>query len=335
MRKNRKNMIMAVLVILLLANVFNASFVSWAAPETDSEQSRPARDWGSIMNLPSDQEIAEFNKTSVNRSPYLTGWLDIDSETRFLEYSIDFKADYIPGGTYFSCANMRMDLSALERKYDEVHMDSWLSFYAGIQMREPGGSGNSIMSFWDIYGKDKDGGDITIQAKLVYPENTKANVFNHEGNGVNYQKEYAWQEGCWYRMLLQCVCSEENGHTLVQQWICNLETGEWTKMCCYDTGVAGSCFKGHTAVFLENYLPKYAGDIRTIEYKNIRIRPLGSTEWVPISRVSMLKENYSGSFCFGADVEQFWMITTGLENRSILQSGERNTYQVPAADSIP
>ncbi len=332
MRINRKNLIGMMLVMILLAG---SSEVSLAASETDSVKPGPARDWGSIIEIPSDQEIAEFNKRSVDRSPYLSGWLGIDSETRFLEYSIDFKADHIPYGTYFSCANIRMDRSSLEQKYDDVHTDEWLSFYAGIQMRDPERGSSSIMSFWDIYCKDKDGEDLTIRAKLVYPENTKANVFTNEGDGVNYKSEYTWEQGCWYRMLLQCVRSEENDHTLVQQWICNLETGEWTKMCCYDTGIAGSCFMGDTAVFLENYMTQYAGDIRSVEFKNIRIRPLGSEEWVPVSQVSMIKENYPGSFCFGADNEQFWMISTGLENRSIVQSGERNTYQIPDVDAIP
>ena len=95
MRINRKNLIGMMLVMILLAG---SSEVSLAASETDSVKPSPARDWGFIIEIPSDQEIAEFNKRSVDRSPYLSGWLGIDSETRFLEYSIDFKADHIPYG---------------------------------------------------------------------------------------------------------------------------------------------------------------------------------------------------------------------------------------------
>lgn len=185
------------------------------------------------------------------------------------------------------------------------------------------------MSFWDIYCVDKLGEISKIQAKLVYPENEAANVFGHEGNGVNYFKDYKWEEECWYRMLLQCGQSEENGHTVVEQWICNLETGEWTKLCCYDTGLTDSCFVGDTAVFLENYLKEYAGDIRTVEFKNIRIHPKGADEWVPITQVTMSEGmGWPGSFSFGADNEKFWMITTGVENRALQQSEGEKTYKV-------
>lgn len=287
------------------------------------------REWSKIMDIPSEMAIAEFNKSSINRSPYLCGWLDIGEDVKFTEYLIDFKADYLAYGTYFCCASMRMDLSSLEQEYDEVYMDSWLSFYAGLQMWEQGKGSGSIMSFWDISCEDKDGEISVIRAELVFPENTEANVFGNEGTGVNYLNDYEWKEGCWYRMLLQCSQSEENGHTLVEQWICDLETGEWTKMCCYDTGLTDSCFIGKPAVFLENYLSEYAGNVRTVEFKNIRIHPKDLNQWVPIKQVTMT-ENFDnpGSYCFGADEEQFWMITTGLEKRSIQESGKENTYRV-------
>lgn len=324
------SIIILALVVLILADMGESVL---AAPETESENPDSMRDWGGIIEIPSNQEIAEFNKNSVNRSPYLVGWLDIGASMKYVGYSIDFKADYIPYGTYFCCANMWMDLTSLKQEYEEVSIASKPSFYAGIQMWDSGKGSGSIMSFWDIYCKDKWGELTTIHAKLVYPEDKKENVFTHEGNGVNYQNEYAWDPGCWYRMLLQCVRSETDNHTLVEQWICNLETGEWTKICCYDTGVSGSCFVGRAAVFLENYLVQYAGDIRTIEYKNIRIHPVDVEAWVPISRVSMSHQSYSGSFCYGVDNEQFWMISTGVENRSGLQSRESHTYQVTSCQS--
>lgn len=301
--------------------------------EEDNEDFIPSRDWGSIMDFPSEQEITEFNKTSASRSPYLCGWLSLGEETKFTEYSVDFRADYIPYGTYLSCANMRMDLSSLEQEYDEVYMDSWLSFYAGLQMREPEKGSASIMSFWDVYCKDKAGEISTVRAKLVYPENRAENAFGHEGNGVNYINDFAWERGHWYRMLLRCGKSEENGHTLVEQLVCDLETGKWTKICCYDTGLSDSCFVGDAAVFLENYLTEYAGDIRTAEYKNFRIRLKDTGQWIPMKQITMSDSfDYSGSFCFGADDEQFWMITTGLEKRAILQCGKTGTYMVTSCE---
>lgn len=330
----------AVISAKLQSSTYKCKVTVMLVNEKEEEEERPensedviaSRNWASIMDFPSEQEITDFNKTSVNRSPYLSGWLDIGKETKFIEYSIDFKADYIPYGTYLNCANMKMDLSSLEQEYDEVYMDYWLSFYAGLQMWEPAKGSGSIMSFWDIYCKDKAGEISTIRAKLVYPENREANVFGHEGNGVNYMDDYAWERGHWYRMLLRCCKSEENGHTLVEQLICNLETGKWTKMCCYDTGLTDSCFVGDTAIFLENYLTEYAGDIRTAEYKNIRIRLKDTGQWIPIKQVTINDNDYPGSFCFGADDEQFWMITTGLQNRAIQQCGKKGTFKVTACE---
>ncbi len=299
----------------------------------DSEDVIPSRNWADIMDFPSEQEITEFNKTSANRSPYLSGLLDIGKETEFVEYSIDFKADYIPYGTYLNCANVIMDLSSLEQEYDEVYLDYWPSFYAGLQMWEPGKGSGSIMSFWDIYCKDKAGKISTVRAKLVYPENREANVFGHEGNGVNFMNDYAWERGHWYRMLLRCCKSEENGHTLVEQLVCDLETGKWTKMCGYDTGLTDSCFIGNVAIFLEDYLEQYAGDIRTAEYKNIRVRLKDTGKWIPITQVIMSDSyDYPGSFCFGADHEQFWMITTGLEKCAVQQCEKNGTFKVTSCE---
>lgn len=301
----------------------------------NSSDSSVMREWSSLLNFPSDQEIAEFNETADSRSPYLTGWLDIKPEVKFTEYSIDFKADYLPYGTYLNCANMKMDLSSLEQEYEEVYMDSWLSCYAGFQMRKPEEGSSSIMSFWDIYCKDKEGETTKIRAKLVYPENDTENPFDNEGNGVNYIKDSTWEAGRWYRMLLKCSESEENGHMLVEQSMCNLETGEWTKICCYDVGITDSCFVGSTAIFLENYLTEYAGDIRTAEYKNIQIRLKDTEQWVPISRLTISADRGQGSYCYGADDEQFWMITTGVENCFIQQPEEKKEYQVISDQNDP
>jgi len=287
-----------------------------------------SRDWSSVMSFPTEQEIKDFNETSAERSPYLAAWIGIDSNMRYSEYSIDFKADYLPNGTYFCCANAWMDLSSLSQQYPEVNPQLDPSFYGGLQMRKPEEGSGSILSFWDIPCRDASGETTVIHAKLVYPEGETENTFDHEGNGVNYLPSYPWEEGCWYRMLFQCSRSEENGHTLLEQWVCNLETEEWTKLAAYDTGLTDSCFVGSMAVFLENYLIQHSGDIRTAEFKNIRIHPVGQDEWLSVRKVTMKKDYYAGSYCYGADDECFWMITTGLENRSLQQCGQSTAYTV-------
>ena len=117
-------------------------------------------------------------------------------------------------------------------------------------------------------------------------------------------------------MLLQCGRSKETGNTTVEQWVCDLESGSWTKLCIYDLGFAGSCFKGDVAFFLENYISSLAGEIRSMEIKNPRICLKSTGEWVNIDSAHMSsqggKPKYEGSYAFGAEDECFWMITSGV-----------------------
>ena len=63
------------------------------------------RDWNEILRSPSLYEINRYNNTSDARSPYIAAWLDTDTEENFTQFSIDFKADYIPTATYCSLCN--------------------------------------------------------------------------------------------------------------------------------------------------------------------------------------------------------------------------------------
>ena len=69
------------------------------------------------MKLPSKEEIAAYNKTSNNRSPYISVWMDTSRVGKFCEIAVDFKADYLPSGTYCSLANFYMDYPSLNAKY--------------------------------------------------------------------------------------------------------------------------------------------------------------------------------------------------------------------------
>ena len=117
-------------------------------------------------------------------------------------------------------------------------------------------------------------------------------------------------------MLLQCGKSPETGNTTVEQWVCDLTSGRWTKLCVYDLGFAGSCFKGDVAFFLENYISSLAGEVRSMEIRNPRICLASNGQWVNISSAHMSsqggKPKYEGSYAFGAEGDRFWMITSGV-----------------------
>lgn len=279
------------------------------------EPGTPSDFWNDVFPMPSASEIAAYTNPTNSRGPYIAGWLDIDRTDRFVEYAIDFKADYLPEGTYCCVAQWRMDLSSLEKQYSNVHTEySSVHAYAGFQNTSNRGK-VSLMSFWDIYGTDANGMVHTFRPKVVYPENGEGS-FGGEGTGAQCFVPYEWEAGRWYRMLLQTSKSQETGNTQVQQWVCDLSTGVWTHLCTYDTGLKDSCFMGPVAVFLENYSKPVAGEIRSLELKNVRIHREGDAHWTAIKK-SYLGPNgglpkYSGSYAFGTEADRFWMITSGV-----------------------
>jgi hypothetical protein len=126
---------------------------------------------------------------------------------------------------------------------------------------------------------------------------------------------FDWKAGRWYRMLLQCR-ETENGTTAVEQWVCDLETGAWTLIARYDTLIPGSCFVGPNCFFLENFDPDYAGEIRTMEVRNVRIRNASNGKWQSVKTASIGSNggmpHYNGSYNYGSDADCFWMITSGV-----------------------
>lgn len=273
-------------------------------------------DWGSVFQLPSADEIAAYQNPNNSRSPYICGWLSIPADVKYSEYKVEFKADYLPEGTYCCLGNWQMDYSWLEEQgitvrteYDGVHG------YAGFQ-RKHGDDMEAIMSFWDIYCTDANGNETTIRPTRVYPENTSnTEEFGGEGTGAHCLVPYQWEAGKWYSMHLICTTSETTGNTVVQQWVENLETGEATLLCSYDIGVKNAWFKGQTAFFLENFYTEYAGEVRTMEVRNAQYFDIYEG-WKQITSAYVGPNGgtptYEGSYDFGAIGDRFWMITSGV-----------------------
>ncbi len=290
------------------------------------------RDWQDVMLLPSFSDIQKHNNSSRERSPYVAAWLDSHTEGNFTQFSVDFKADYVPAATYCSPVNFNIDYSPLLEKYDAIENGRGVSGYGGLQRQTDGTKFNSILSIWDVYCKKKSGGKDTIRATLIKPDGAEAITYNHEGNGVSFRPEYSWKPMKWYRMLIQLGVSEATGNTTLEQWIGDLAEKKWRQLCVFDLGAPNLKFKGQIAVFLENFNPNTSGDIRTIEFKNVRIYSVEKQKWVSVyagyfymSEGNEVKT--SGSYQFGAEDDTFWMITTGVPNCATPQSPETFTVQ--------
>ncbi len=281
------------------------------------------RDWEGIMKFPSESEINQIDNTSHCRSPYPFVMLDTDVKGGFVGYAIDFKADYLPSETYCSLANFHIDYSSLAGKYDQIWNDGGIvNGYAGFQSASKRNMNDyqGILSIWDSYGIDHSGKKDTIQATLIYPENTEGISFNHENDGMSHRPQYNWKQGKWYRVFIQCIEPEDGKNTQIEFWVNDLEEKkQWTKLCAFDLGARGLYFSNTTGVFLENWEPKSCGEIRTLEFKNAKILDR-ENKWQNIysGNFTTMKDSedicYTGSYQYGADETTFWMITTGVSN---------------------
>ena len=273
-------------------------------------------DWHKITKLPSVNEISAYTNPKNLRSPYRSVWLDIPNNVRYNEYMVDFKADYLPKGTYCSLANWYMDYSSIEAKYKKVEI-SGISAYAGFQNIH-NGKKMAIMSFWDVFCTDYYGNVTTLRAKIKYPKNPEiGGEFGGEGTGVQCIDPFDWKAKHWYRMHIRCY-DAECGTTFVEMWVCDLETGKYSLICRYDTCIRNSAFKGSVAVFLENYLTEYAGDIRTLEICNAKYLDEKTGKWHKITKGTVVPNNtdvitdYAGCYDCGVTDGRLWIMTTGV-----------------------
>lgn len=272
--------------------------------------------WSNLFPMPTDSQIAAYKNPNHQRSQYIAGWWDLGQTNRFTEYSVDFKADYLPIGTYCCLANFYLDLSPLEQNYSNVRLEQ-ISGYAGFQRTDK--EYKPIMSMWDIHATEKSSGEnVVLRPRVVYSNNGHSSEFTGEGEGAQCYPRYEWERGHWYRLHLKCTTDAKTGNTLITFYVCDLETMEWTTLCTYDTLIPNTCFRS-MAVFLENYLPQYGGEVRSLEVMNGKIRAEQTGEWIALDTLRMhATESFEGigvldgSFAYGATPDRFWMITSGV-----------------------
>ena len=267
--------------------------------------------------IPSDAEIEDYNRTNTTRSPYIYGWYRLSPDTRYTEYSVDFRADHLPIGTYCCLGSWKMDYSALKSQYAKVSTEyESVQGYAGFQRTADGGT-VSILSVWDIFCQDQEGHVTTIRPERLYPDATVgSDRFSGEGTGEHTLVSYPWEAQHWYRMRLRCSVSPTTGNTVVEQWVTNLETNDEALLCAYDLGVPRAAFTGSIAVFLENFLPEYGGDLRSLQVRNAQYLEESSGTWKSFDSIYLAPNGgapaYLGSYDFGVSDHTVWMITSGV-----------------------
>lgn len=271
--------------------------------------------WERVFHVPTEQQIAQYRNPHHRRSPYLAAWLDIPQDTRYSEYSVEFKVSHLPEGTYCCLGNWAMDYSSLKKRYTSFRTEyASVQAYAGFQRIEDGRP-VSIMSFWDVFCQDARGRRVTLAAQRIYPLSViGGGRFWGEGEGERSTTPFGWQANRWYRMHLKC---EHIGQrTYVKQGVWDLETGVQTQLSCFALDIENALMQNSIAVFLENYLPETAGQVRSMEVRNPKYLDAATNRWHSIKSGYVSSNgglpSYEGSYNFGVSDNRLWMITSGV-----------------------
>ena len=268
--------------------------------------------WSSYMPLPSRNE--QLNYRTTQRSPYIVCRPDF-GDTKFTEYAVDFRAEHLPWGTYLAVGNWDMGSNQLKKKYKSVKRDyNGVAGYCGFQVIDDG-SHVAILTLWDTYCIDKNGKKTTIKAKQIYPENNRGAevaINSSEGDFLHCIIPYDWQEDRDYRALIQIANTYTGANAHLLYYVCDLSTGAWTRLMEFDLGYDEAYMFG-MCTFLENYLPSYAGELRSMVLSNYRVCKYGTNKWIAAKRATF-EQNYEhpGSYNYGSTGDVFWAITTGI-----------------------
>lgn len=274
-------------------------------PAVSPDEVRPAEERVDLLaDLPVQEADAPSERMAHNiyADPEISG-----ASGKYTGFLIDFRAEYAPESTYWALCNWTMNTDSLSGVTDNA------GGYAGLQNNA--GRFQAILSLWDITYEDASGAQQVLSAQRVYPDIGDTNRFDGEGEGANCILDYPWREGGWYRMYLNCYEDATSGRTFVETWFKDLESGVWTRVCCFDTGLSGSWLEGEMSQFMENYDGADADALRSFEYCNLYVRDYESGQWVPVRQarlsVDTWWDNKKGTFAFGAKEHTLWGVTLG------------------------
>ena len=267
--------------------------------------------WSEYMSLPSQSETSSHRATG--RAPYIVCTPSFSGTDGYTDYAVDFRADYLPIGTYLATCSFDIDNSCLLKQYASVSRDYYgVGAYCGFQ-KAYDGSGIAIMTVWDTYCKDRNGNTHIIKATGIKAAGAKfeRNTDQSEGSFLHCLVPYNWKEGRDYRALVQLYGSR------IQFWVEDLSTGSWTQLMEFDLGYEGGYIKS-TCAFLEDFSwsDRDHAAVRTMALSNFRVRDRRTGQWIGATTASFRQDyDYNGSYNYGSQDNTFWAITSNMENR--------------------
>ena len=284
-------------------------------PSIDTSVTYLRRNWDRVMAMPNVLEIDACNRRASAPAPCVSGRLKADTGKGFDAFCVDFKTDCLPEGTFCSPGGFDFDYSALVGKYGRyasIRKHAGMSGAAGVEKKE-GGTAEAVLLLWDITCVGHDGAAAVIRPRRMYP------VSGPEGGAgdcTRFSRPCEWKPEHWYRMHVLCGAFSGTDNTVLEQWICDLETGNWTLLCRFDLGAPGIRFRNDVTVRLENTLAQRAGDVRTMECKSIFVREHGGGWRQLTEAVFSLDGDAPGSYGYGAEGPVFYALTTGVPGGS-------------------
>lgn len=290
--------------------------------------------WDTSSTSKSNKKYAQY----LYYTSFVNGEIDI--------YTIDFCTDDAPIYTYYALCDFWMSLDGLRSQSDfaelpNTEMNTMAGgAYAGLQTHESGPA--AIMSFWHIEYIDTDGQRQLIEARRLYPAGGKTNKFGNEGTGTNYFTNIDWEPSHWYRMVIRCWDDADTGTTLVGQWLCDLESGEWTLISYFDTGYPDSAMKT-VGRFLEDWSPDTNDQVRSWKLKNIYGREKKTALWHSLDNVTIQAVDFgaqTGGYEYGVKDNCFWGKTCGIGRdmkEGVTEEELRHVFRIsqPAEPELP
>ncbi len=254
----------------------------------------PLMDWHSILDFPEPVPDEENPEGRMSHNIYSNPSL-ADTSGKYSGFLIDFCSDHAPGGTIWSLCDFKMDLSELKKQYNVTDEGGAAAGFRNWYGKDV------YMNFYDIHYMNENNQDVSISATQVYPEHGYV--------------DYPWTAGKWYRMYLCSYDDSNTGHTFVEQWVQNIETGNWTKISCYDTGLTHSCITGTLSQCMYNGDEDYCSEIRTFAYRNIYERENDGGEWKTTKQSELVVDSWwddkKGNYAYTADENTLYGITCG------------------------
>ena len=254
----------------------------------------PLMDWHSILDFPEPVPDEENPEGRMSHNIYSNPSL-ADTSGKYSGFLIDFCSDHAPGGTIWSLCDFKMDLSELKKQYNVTDEGGAAAGFQNWYGKDV------YMDFYDIHYTNDNNQDVSILATQVYPEHGYV--------------DYPWTAGKWYRMYLCSYDDSTTGHTFVEQWVQNIEAGNWTKISCYDTGLTHSCITGTLSQCMYNGDEDYCSEIRSFAYRNIYERENDGGQWKTTKQSELVVDSWwddkKGNYAYTADENTLYGITCG------------------------